>query len=116
MVILVTARKQSLRRLCFHRCLSVHGVGGSLAGGSLFRVGVCVWGISVQGVSVRRSLLRGSLSRGLCQGGLCPGVSVKETPVRLCAGDTHPTGMHSCNFLICHLIRHLQLPFTVKYL
>ena len=25
---IVTARKQSLGRLCFHRCLSVHGEGG----------------------------------------------------------------------------------------
>ena len=50
----------------------------------------------------------GSLSRGvfvfgaLCQGGLCPGgslsrgVSVRESLVRLRAGGSHPTGMHSC--------------------
>ena len=57
-----TARKQSLRRLCFHRCLSVHGEGslrvsvqwrGLCSGGSLFREG------------------------GLCPGGgLCPEVRI----------------------------------------
>ena len=66
-----TARKRSLRRLCFHRCLSVHG-GSS---------------VSVQGVSIggrgwspsRGCLSRGplpweSLSRGVSvQGGLCQG-------------------------------------------
>ena len=46
-------RKQSLRRLCFHRCLSFHG-GVSLSGGSLPRGGA----------------LSGE---GLCPGGLCPG-------------------------------------------
>ena len=43
-------------------------------------------GISVRGVSV--------------QGGYVRGVSVRETPgpaVRLRAGSTHPTGMHSCS-------------------
>ena len=55
-------RNRSFRRLCFHRCLSVHGEGF-----------LCPGGVSVQGVS----LSRGSLSRG---------VSVRETPVRLCAG------------------------------
>ena len=45
---LITARKRSLRRLCFHRCLSVHGGEG--------------WSLS-SGVSV--------------SGGLCPMVSVK---------------------------------------
>ena len=30
---LFTARKRSLRRLCFHRCLCPRGGGGSLAGG-----------------------------------------------------------------------------------
>ena len=62
---IITSRKWSLRRLCFHRCLSVHG-GLSLCPGSL-----CPGG----------SLSRGSLSRG----GLCPGV--------LCAGVLWPGGL-----------------------
>ena len=54
---IVTTRKRSLRRLCFHRCLSVHG------------------GVSIQGVSVQEGLCPDrSLSRGVfVQGGLCPG-------------------------------------------
>ena len=78
-------------------------------------------GRSVRGVSVQGTLSRLSLSGGLCQGGslskgvLCPrgslgvsvggslsggflseGVSVRKTPMHLCAGGTHLTGMHSC--------------------
>ena len=89
----ITAHKRSLRRLCFHRCLSVHWGGssvsvprgslsgrgalsrGSLSRGSLSRQGVSVWGVSVQ---------RGYLSRGgLCPGGSLSrqGVSVRETPI-----------------------------------
>ena len=48
------------------------GVGGLCPGGSLSRE------VSVQG--------------GLCTGGLCQG----DPHVRLCAGSTHPTEMHSC--------------------
>ena len=61
---LITARKRSLQRLCFHRCLSVHGEG----------VSVSVWGglcpgVSVQGGgSVQGGLPRGSLSRGSLSG------------------------------------------------
>ena len=40
---IITARKRSLRRFCFHRCLSVHRGGlGSLSGGSLSWEGVSV--------------------------------------------------------------------------
>ena len=69
-----TARKQSLRRLCFDRCLSTEEGGLSLC------PGVSVWG---------GSLSRGSLSRGgLCPGGLCLGVSVQGgcCPGGLCLG------------------------------
>ena len=46
---LVTARKRSLRRLCFYRCLSVHRGGGVVAGGRVWLlpgVGMrgCSWG------------------------------------------------------------------------
>ena len=39
----ITARKRSLRRLCFYRCLSVHkgGVHGCLGGG----MHGCSWGV-----------------------------------------------------------------------
>ena len=71
MLPITTARKRSLRRLCFHRCWSVHG-------GGLCPGGLCPGGFSVQGVSV--------------QGDLCPGGSLS----RGVSVSTHPTGMHSC--------------------
>ena len=77
--IIITARKRSLRRLCFHRCLSVHeGLcpeGCFCPGGGVYLGGLCPGGLSggsVQGVSVWGSL---------CPGGvLSRGVSVTETP------------------------------------
>ena len=96
----VTARKRSLRRLCFHRCLSVQREGGvsvvsvqgglcpgrSLSGVFFLGGGLCPGGsLSRQGVSVHGDLCPGrgvSAQGGLCSGGgLCPGgVSVRETP------------------------------------
>ena len=70
-----TARKQSLRRLCFHRCLSDHrwGVpgglcpGGSLSGGDLCPGGSLSGGdLCPEGVSVR--------------GGICPGGGFCQRP------------------------------------
>ena len=73
---LITARKRSLRRLCFHRCLSLHRVSVSV------QEGLCSEGVSV----------RGSLSsRGLCVGG-----SLSWRPPLTVTSGTHPTGMHSC--------------------
>ena len=75
---IITARKQSLQRLCFHRCLSAHG--GSLSGGGV--------------LSKREGSLSkgdGSLSRGVCvQGGLCPGGSLSGGGGLggLCPGET----------------------------
>ena len=40
----ITARKRSLRRLCFHRCLSVHGGGVACVAG-----GMCGSGCVCQG-------------------------------------------------------------------
>ena len=73
-------------------CDSVHR-GGLYPGGVSVRGGVCPGG--------------GLCPRGpLSKGGLCPergclsigggGVSVREIPIWLRAGSTHPTGMHSC--------------------
>ena len=67
-----TARKRSLRRLCFHRCLSVHGgvfglcPGGSPLGGSPSR-GVSVQGASALGISVQGRLGPGGSLSGRCQ-------------------------------------------------
>ena len=65
-----TVRKRSLRRLCFHRCLSVHG-GGVL--------------VSVRGVSIPGgSLPKGGLSPGgLWPAGLCPGGSLSRGGLRI---------------------------------
>ena len=55
-----TARKRSLRRLCFYRCVSVHSGGGFSIGGVLHRGGVSIrggspsWGgLHPGGVSIR---------------------------------------------------------------
>ena len=72
----ITARKQSLRRLCFHVCLSFHG-GRAWRGrgqGGMRRRGHA-W--VVGGVHAK-------------EGGCVAG----ETATA--AGGTHPTGMHSC--------------------
>ena len=88
----VTARKRSLRKLCFHKCLSVQGeggLGGLCPGGSLYKGGFCLGSflgglcpggsLSRQGVSVQGDLDQagGSLPRG---GSLSRRVSVRETP------------------------------------
>ena len=44
-ICVVTARKRSLRRLCFYRCLSVHrgGVHGCSGGACMVALGGCAW-------------------------------------------------------------------------
>ena len=86
----VTARKHSLPRLCFYRCMSVH----SGRGGGMHGWGACMVG-SVCG-------------RGACMAGGCAwqtGMHATHAPPppthstrygRSMRGDTHPTGMHSC--------------------
>ena len=81
--VIFTARKRSLRRLCFHRCLFVHGGGSWYVSGVSIQGGLCPGGISVKG---------GSLSggRGLCLGG---GVSVQGNLSRgICPGESLPRG------------------------
>ena len=39
--LIFTACKRSLRRLCFHRCLSVHGWGACMPGGAYVAGGMC---------------------------------------------------------------------------
>ena len=78
MVQLITARKRSLGKgnIFTGVCLST--------GGSCPQGGLCPGGSLCPGEFQSRE-------------GLCLGVSVRETPVQLRAGGTHPTGMHSCS-------------------
>ena len=84
-VLIFTARKRSLRRLCFYTCVSVHG---------------------------RGYLLRG---RGPFPGVPAPGeVGCVETPLPVkatVASGTHPTGMHSC--FLCNST--LRFYFIITY-
>ena len=89
---LFTARKRSLRRLCFHRCLSVHMKGGesvSVQGGGSVQGSLCLRGSLSRidlcpGVSVQGGVLsRGSLSKGgLCQGYPCTVMSGRYASYR----------------------------------
>ena len=86
MVSFITARKQGLQRLCFHRCLSVH------------RGGLCPDGLCLGGLCPGRSLPGGlcpveSLSRTVSvqgEGVLCPAVSVQRS---LCPGESLSWGV-----------------------
>ena len=64
LVHIITTLQRSLRRLCFHRCLCVHG------GGVCFR-GVCIReGFASRGVCIQRGLHPGGLHpRAVCIGG-----------------------------------------------
>ena len=85
---IITARKRSLRRLCFYTCLSFCPRGGCSHGGVPAR------GVPVPGGSAPRGCL---LWGCLLQGGLLPGGCGDSPPVTATAvGGTHPTGMHSC--------------------
>ena len=106
----ITAHKRSLRRLCFHMCLSVHGgclcpEGGVPVKEGLYPEGLCPEGLCPNGlcpnglcpgVSVQKSLSRGvsvrsSLSRGIyVQGHLCPGGSLSGV---LCPMGLGPKGL-----------------------
>ena len=47
---------------------------------------------------------------------LCPGEgSVGETPIQLCAGSTHPTGMHSFFFSVSLSFFLLKVPKWLLY-
>ena len=80
-ILFITARKRSLRRLCFYRCLSVHmggGVSGLIRGHAWFYLGGCM----------------------VLFGGQCVVFSVFSDTMRYgqWVGGTHPTGMHSSLF------------------
>ena len=67
---IITARKRSLRRLCFYRCLSVHGGVACVAGGGGVWQGGCVAGSCVVG---RACVAGGMHGRGVAcmAGGMC---------------------------------------------
>ena len=115
-----TARKRSLRRLCFYRCLSFCPQGGGvfLLGGCAWLLqggGMCGWSWGgMRGWSGGCAwLLRGGMHG--CSGGghawLLLGGACVVAPGGACmgydeirrydqwAGGTHPTGMHSCPLL-----------------
>ena len=109
-----TAWKRSLRRLCFHRCVSIHrggvcgrghawqgvcmagGVHGrGLHGGRHVWQGACVAG----GMHGRYVHSGGHAWQGVCEGGVHGGEGAyvaDTTRYGQWAGGTHPTGMHSC--------------------
>ena len=77
----VSARKRSLRRLCFHRCLSVHrGVSAPLHAG----------------IHIPPGPEADSLGRHP-PGTVHAGIGHQ-------AASTHPTGMHSCFICFLHLL------------
>ena len=76
----ITARKRSLRRLCFYTRLSVCPQGSCLLWGVVPGPGGCLLG---GGVWSRGYLLRG-------------GCLVETPPTAIATGGVHPTGMHSC--------------------
>ena len=97
-VILFTGEGVSVQRVSLSREVFVQGglcPGGSVSRGSVSRGSLCpgclYLGVSFQkGVSVQRGT---SVQRR--------GISVRETPlIPQRSGGTHPTGMHSCSYLI----------------
>ena len=122
--VLITARKRSLRRLCFYSCVSVHrggmrGCGGCawLQGGghvwlwedvhgcgggwACVVVGGCAWLWGACMVGGRGCMVVGGMCgcggawlQGACM--VAGGHAWDTTRYGQWAGGTHPTGMHSC--------------------
>ena len=97
---LITARKRSLRRLCFYRCLSVHGGGGAWLQG----VGACVAAGDVHGCRGACMVAQGM--RGWWWGGVmcgCRGACVVVGGACMVAGG-HAWllgGVHGCGGGAC---------------
>ena len=92
--IIITASKRSLRRLCFHRCLSVHGGGR----------GVCP--IACWYAHTPADI---PLGRPPCAVHACMLGAGQQ------AGGTHPTGMHSCSInKHCHQMYELSLSTILR--
>ena len=76
----ITARKHSLRMLCFYKCVSVHGEGGGIPACIAGGIPACLVGFQThtQGGSWE-DLARGAHPKGEVEGGLARGVS-RPTP------------------------------------
>ena len=113
----ITARKRSLRRLCFTRvCNSVHSGGGAIpaciAGGIPACLAAGLWGVSQHALQVSRPTQGGSwggsgqgvvsrptpreVSRPTPRGVSISACTEADPPTATAADGTHPTGMHSC--------------------
>ena len=129
-ILLIAARKRSLRRLCFHRCLS--GGGG----------GVCLWsrwGVSATPLQADTPLGRhptpGQTPPAQCLLGYThplPSACWDTHPPAQCmlgytpppaqcmlgysqqARGTHPTGMHSCYLIVCDTKSYLGCFYWIK--
>ena len=105
---LYTARKWSLRRLCFYTCLSFCPWGG----GGVRGRGMCMAvGVHGGGGHGRGACMAGGVHGGGGHGrGVCMGVGGMHVWWGACVADTtrygqwtggmHPTRMHSCSFLL----------------
>ena len=100
---LITARKRSLRRLCFYTCLSVILFTGGVPGP---RGGAWSRG-EVPGLGRCLAMGGGCLVPGGCLVGGCGDPPLTATA----AGGTHPTGMHS-NFNVVFYFSHVSKQFT----
>ena len=128
LLLLITARKRSLRRLCFYTCLSVQGgIPACIAGGIPACLAAGLGGVvSQHALQVSRPTPRGEVEGDLARGGLQAhteggswgdlarvGVSrpiprgglsqhaLRQTPpTATAAGGTHPTGIHSCLWIV----------------
>ena len=108
-VLVFTAPKRSLRRLCFYTCLSFCPRRGC-AGGGVHGGGHAWWGACVAGRACMAGCMHGRgacMAGGVCVaggcawqgGGMCGGAPLVDTMAKACgqwAGSTHPTVMHSC--------------------
>ena len=109
--VIITARKRSLRRLCFYRCLSVH-TGGGHAWFYLGGMHGFIWGVWVVLFGGMGGFIWGCVwfylgghawfysgGHAWFFWGRCVVFSVFSDTMRFgqWAGGTHPTGMHSCD-------------------
>ena len=108
-----TARKQSLRRLCFHRCLSVHrGVSSPLhAGIHTHTPGQTPPGQTPLGQTPSPAQCMLGYTPTQCMLGYTPQKCMLEYGQQ--AGGMHPTWIHSCSLM--WWMSHI-LPFTSHWI
>ena len=106
---IITARKRSLRRLCFYTCPSVIlFMGGGMVSWHALQVvsqhalQVSGGGVSQHALQVSRPTPKGKVEGsgwGVFRptpGGCIPACTEANPPPATAAGGMHPTGMHSC--------------------